>query len=128
MIEHRITGDCVGQVGINHGPSFPEWELGWLVCPEAEGQGYAHEAAAALRAWAKDERKLETLVSYIDPGNARSIRLAERLGATLDHQAERPDPGDLVYRHFGTAAGERGSTRQAAPRPVFRSLHDDRGV
>lgn len=103
MIEHGATGQCVGQVGISYGPLFPEWELGWLVYPEAEGQGYAHEAAAALRAWARDKRKLETLVSYIDPENARSIRLAERLGATLDHQAERPDPGDLVYRHYRLA-------------------------
>jgi hypothetical protein len=100
MIEHRDTGECLGQVGINHGPLFPEWELGWLVYPEAEGHGFAFEAATALRAWARETRKLETLVSYIDPANLRSIRLAERLGATLDPQAARPDPGDLVYRHF----------------------------
>ncbi|MCH2169093.1 MAG: GNAT family N-acetyltransferase, partial [Oceanicola sp.] len=44
---------------------------------------------------------IETLVSYVDPRNERSSRLAERLGATLDAEAPRPDPLDLVYRHYG---------------------------
>lgn len=30
MIELRLTGACIGQVGINDGPLFPEKELGWL--------------------------------------------------------------------------------------------------
>lgn len=99
-IELRKTGDCVGQVEVNQGPRFPESELGWQLAAGAEGHGYALEAAAALRDWAVRERKVTTLVSYIDPGNTRSIRLAERLGATLDHRAPKQDPGDLVYRHL----------------------------
>jgi RimJ/RimL family protein N-acetyltransferase len=101
MIEDRETGACLGQVGINSGPLFPENEVGWLVYLEAEGQNYAHEAASALLDWARGVRKLDTLVSYVDPDNARSCRLAERLGAVLDHQAARSDATDLVFRHFG---------------------------
>jgi RimJ/RimL family protein N-acetyltransferase len=101
MIEDRDNGDCLGQVGINAGPLFPEYEMGWLLYPEAEGKGFAYEAASALRTWGRDSRNLDTLVSYIDPRNERSARLAERLGATLDPQAQRPDPSDLVYRHYG---------------------------
>ena len=103
MIENTANGDCLGQVSISYGPLFPEWELGWFLFSEAEGQGFAYEAAIALRAWGKDVRRLETLVSYIDPDNTRSARLAERLGARLDASAKRPDPTDLVYRHFGQA-------------------------
>ncbi len=99
MIEKRRSGMCLGQVGINHGPLFPEHELGWLVYPHAEGKGYACEAATALRHWAFHDRKLETLVSYIDPSNIRSRSLAERLGAELDTKATGPEPTDLVYRH-----------------------------
>lgn len=51
MIEHRDSGGCLGLVGINHGPLFPERKLGWLVHPEAEGHGFAFEAATALRDW-----------------------------------------------------------------------------
>ncbi len=98
-IELRETQQCLGQIEINQGPRFPEPELGWQVTEEAEGHGYAYEAAVALRYWAFRERDLATLVSYIDPGNTRSIRLAERLGAELDPEAQAQDQGDLVYRH-----------------------------
>jgi hypothetical protein len=63
---------------------WSEPELGWQLQIEAEGKGYAFEAAIAMRDWAFQVRKLKTLVSYIGPDNARSIRLADRLGATLD--------------------------------------------
>ena len=99
MLEHRDTGQCLGQVGINHGPLFPEQELGWTVYRDAEGQGYAYEAAMALRDWAFNVRGLERLVSYIHPENTRSQKLAERMGATLDFSAPRQDPEDLVFRH-----------------------------
>ncbi len=99
MIEDRNTGSCLGQVGINHGPLFPEHELGWVVYANAEGKGYAYEAAKALRHWAFEIRGLKTLVSYIDAENSRSRRLAERLGAEVDAEAPRQDPTDLVYRH-----------------------------
>ena len=105
MIDDAASGQCLGQVGINQGPLFPEAELGWLLYPEAEGHGLAFEAALALRDWARDMRKLDTLVSYIDPENRRSVRLAERLGAQPDPQAARPDPEDLVYRHYRLATG-----------------------
>ncbi|WP_332701404.1 GNAT family N-acetyltransferase [Devosia sp.] len=89
MVDLRLTGECVGQVGINHGPLFPEKELGWLLFGGHEGQGYAGEAAGALRDWAFGERGLPTLVSYVDPNNVRSIALAERLGAVVDKHAPR---------------------------------------
>jgi RimJ/RimL family protein N-acetyltransferase len=101
-IDLRATAECVGQVGINHGPLFPEKELGWFVYEAHEGQGYATEAAAALRDWAAQALGLDRLVSYIDPANARSIAVAERLGAVRDLHAATQDPGDVVYRHRST--------------------------
>ena len=95
----RETGECLGQVEINQGPRFPEPELGWQLNATAEGKGFAFEAAKAMRDWALRDRKLPTLVSYIGQENARSIRVAERLGAYLDEDAFQQDPGDLVYRH-----------------------------
>lgn len=99
MIDVAATGECVGQVGINHGPLFPEKELGWLLYDGFEGQGYVTEAAAALRDWAFAVLSLPSLVSYFDPANTRSIAVAERLGAVRDDTAPRQDPEDVVYRH-----------------------------
>lgn len=94
------TGECVGQVGLNAPPEYPERELGWVLWEGFEGKGYAFEAASALRDWALRTFQWDTLVSYIDPDNSPSIRLAERLGAVLDKNAPTPN-GDacLVYRH-----------------------------
>ncbi len=101
-------GQFLGQVGINHPVHFPERELGWTLLSGAEGQGYAFEAASAALSWAWAQG-WETLVSYVDPANARSRALAERLGAVLDPEAARPEgesPEDtLVYRHFADTDG-----------------------
>ncbi|MFN4159132.1 MAG: GNAT family N-acetyltransferase [Gemmobacter sp.] len=91
-------GETMGQVGINHGPLFPEPELGWLLYAGHEGRGYATEAAGTLRDWAF-ARGLARLVSYVDHDNHASAAVAERLGARLDPEARAQDPGDLVYRH-----------------------------
>jgi len=93
-----FEGALIGQVGVSAGSLFPERELGWTVFAAHEGRGYMTEAAIALRKWTQanfDGR----LVSYIDPENARSIAVAERLGARLDPDAPVQDPGDLVYLH-----------------------------
>lgn len=88
------------------GPWFPEgWpehEIGWTVwAPEAEGKGYAYEAAKAARDYAFCDLGWDSAVSYIDPDNARSIALAERLGARRDDEAAYPgDEPCLVYRHL----------------------------
>lgn len=104
MMEDRANGHCLGQVGINAGPFFPEHEIGWLVFPQAEGLGYAFEAASALRDWARDVRRLPSLVSYIHMDNARSRTLARRLGAQHDPAATSPAQDTEVYRHFGQPA------------------------
>jgi RimJ/RimL family protein N-acetyltransferase len=87
-------------VGFEPGDRVPE--LGWLFLPEARGQGLATEAAAAARDWARAEAGLPALVSYIDPGNAASRRLALRLGARADGAIPDPVSGAEaeVWRHF----------------------------
>lgn len=100
MLELTATAQCVGQVGISHGPLFPEKELGWLLYDGHEGQGYASEAGAALLGWAFATLGLPTLVSYFDPANVRSMAVSRRLGGVPDPQAVRQDPGDAVYRYI----------------------------
>lgn len=86
-----LDGRAIGQVAVCGGPNFPEPELGWFLYDAAdEGQGYAAEAAAAMRDWALGPRGLQTIVAYVDPENALSIRLAERLGGQRDARAATP--------------------------------------
>jgi RimJ/RimL family protein N-acetyltransferase len=62
--------------------SHAQPELGWALIRAHWGQGYATEAAAAIRDWARESRSISELVSLISPDNVRSQRVAERLGAT----------------------------------------------
>ncbi|MEM1345285.1 MAG: GNAT family N-acetyltransferase [Pseudomonadota bacterium] len=91
----------LGTVGLHCPPNHPEPEIGWTLFAGAEGKGFAHEAAAGVLAWGWQHRIATSLVSYIAPANARSIALAERLGAHLDAVAPKPAhaPDVLVYRH-----------------------------
>lgn len=102
-IERLEDGRFVGQVALLKPDHFPELELGWMLTAEGEGHGYAFEAAQIVRDYAYAEMGRDTLVSYIDPNNTRSIALAERLGALRDDTAARPDGESLeetvVYRH-----------------------------
>lgn len=100
----EADGAMVGQVVLNDLPTFPEFELGWLVFEGHEGKGYLTEAARAFRDWVRAEIAPPSLVSYISPANARSLALAECLGATPDDAAPRPDADDVVMRHWGSAA------------------------
>ena len=107
MITRRDTGQTVGQVQLNAGPLYPENELGWLLYDGAEGNGFATEAAARLRDWAFGERGLATLVSYVDPRNVASARVAERLGGVPDPDAARMAGSldDIVFRHVPGRGG-----------------------
>jgi ribosomal-protein-alanine N-acetyltransferase len=93
-LERREDGRVVGRAGFllwdpeTWEVGGTETELGWLLAREYWGQGYATEAALALRDWAFEERRLARLISLIDPANVRSIRVAERLGERYERDVE----------------------------------------
>lgn len=65
--------------------------------PESQGKGFAKEATAAAIEWGCKKYPALPVVAIIDPINAASIRLAKKLGFTLD--AASGVPGDYdVYR------------------------------
>lgn len=94
----------LGMVGPWFPEGWPEREILWMLWdPAAEGQGYVTEAVRASLDHAFGPLGWDTAVSYIDPANAASIRMAERLGARLDAGAPTSrlaeSPVLHVYRH-----------------------------
>jgi RimJ/RimL family protein N-acetyltransferase len=75
---------------------FAQPELGWALASEHWGNGYATEAVCAVRDWAYAELRPARLVSAIAPANIRSLRLAERLGATPGETVNLFDGGPHV--------------------------------
>jgi RimJ/RimL family protein N-acetyltransferase len=99
VIEHKATGKGIGFCALWYPAEFPEIELGWGLAAAHQGNGLATEAAQRVRRYAFQELKLPTLVSYIRPDNLRSRRLAERLGAVIDHERDMDGWRAVVYRH-----------------------------
>ena len=93
MVE-RETGRWVGRVGPWQPEGWPRPEIGWGVAREYAGRGYAREAAVAAIDYAVDVLSWTDVAHHIDPENARSIRLAERLGATNRGPTQLPAPLD----------------------------------
>ncbi len=98
-LDDRATGAFVGEVGIYEFMGYPEPELGWFTVPEAEGKGYAAEAARAVMLWARQTLGWDRLINIIDPANDRSIALGLKLGGVIDPSIPGTDPGDVVIVH-----------------------------
>jgi RimJ/RimL family protein N-acetyltransferase len=80
-------GAFIGSCGVLHPADWPEAELAYALAQEFWGQGLAAEAVAAARDWAVARHGFSRLASFIVPGNSRSIRVAEKLGATREGMA-----------------------------------------
>jgi RimJ/RimL family protein N-acetyltransferase len=74
-----------------------ETEIGWLLAREHWGQGYATEAALALRDWAFEERGLTRIISLIDHANLASSRVAERIGERYERDVEVRGKSTRLY-------------------------------
>lgn len=61
-------------------------EIGWTYARAFWNQGYATEAAIACRDHAFGELGREKIISLIAPENLASIRVAEKIGETLERQ------------------------------------------
>lgn len=93
-LEPRAGGGLAGYAGLWYPEGWPAIEVGWTLARPFWGRGLATEAGRAALAYAREELGLETIVSLIHPDNARSQRVAQRLGLRpterrFDHRAHR---------------------------------------
>ena len=83
-LERMCDRAFIGSCGVNHPPDWPEAELAYALAQEHWGQGLAAEAVLAARHWAVASHGFSRLASFILPDNSRSIRVAQKLGATRE--------------------------------------------
>jgi RimJ/RimL family protein N-acetyltransferase len=79
-IEDAAGGRFLGRTGLKYWPQLGETELGWVLRPEARGEGFATEAAGAVLRWGFERFEPPYFTAMIRPGNVASIAVAERLG------------------------------------------------
>jgi RimJ/RimL family protein N-acetyltransferase len=93
----ELGGRLLGFAGVAYPEFVPELaarpELGWRLGRFAWGQGLATEAAGAARDDAFARLSMPELISIINPGNARSVRVATKLGMVREGTVFNPVGG-----------------------------------
>ena len=103
-VERKSDGRLVGQVGFadfqrNMKPDIAGLpEMGWIFDPVVHGQGIAGEAARAALAWIDEQVAPPQVPAIISIENAKSMRLAERLGFVREPDAVYRDELIALFR------------------------------
>ena len=90
LVFHKETGQLIGRAGfeqreLEDGAGL---EMGYIIAPEYQNQGYATEVCQALMQYAWENLEYEDVNCLIQKGNTASIHLAEKLGFTFQKETE----------------------------------------
>ena len=98
MLE-RDTGRMIGRAGLHPWPGWGELELGYALARDRWGSGLAREACVVWLDWAFAHLPVDHLIAVIQPANAASVTLAERLGFGFDRDDVTPSGVEVsIYR------------------------------
>ena len=108
-IVERSTNRVIGHLGFLDPEGGVGFELGWVLARSAWGRGFALEGTRAAVHHAFTALDRDHIACVIRPENARSIHLAERLGAAPEREIEESGRRLIVYgiRRSETVADER---------------------
>ncbi|MBW3618503.1 MAG: GNAT family N-acetyltransferase, partial [Proteobacteria bacterium] len=103
------TGCFVGETGHARfgrglGEMFDEWpKASWTIVAALRNRGLAYEAALSAHPWLEARRSETRTVCLVEPGNAASVRVAQKLGYQPFATA--------TYRNLSLVQMERSPTR-----------------
>lgn len=92
VVFDKATGSMIGRAGLENrdvpvgtddeGQTVYESqiELGYVITPAFQRQGYASEVCLAILKYAKEELEIHSVNAFVHPENIASIRLAEKIG------------------------------------------------
>ncbi len=103
-IVERASGELIGHMGFLNPEGGRGFEMGWALARGAWGRGYALEGTRAAVDHAFSALGQDHIACVIREENARSLRLAEKLGARFEEEFAERGARLLVY----------GITRQGA--------------
>lgn len=96
-LEQKETGTFLGLAGFAEPEGWPGCELAWTLARRWWGHGYATEGARAALDYAFTVIKKDRVISLIHPENRASIRVAERLGQSLQGRIDHFGREMLCY-------------------------------
>jgi RimJ/RimL family protein N-acetyltransferase len=97
-VVEKATGELIGCVGFYHPPRpWPGIDLGWVLHHSRWGRGLATEAARAALDWLWEHTSVDRVISLIAPDDARSIRIATKIGEHFERADADPVHGEPVH-------------------------------
>jgi len=110
VIEARDSGAFLGEAGLLSAQrGLPELEgvpeVGWVLGPQAWGRGIATEAMQAILDWSDAHVAAPSTRCIIDPDNAASIKVAEKLGFAMLTDTELGGKPTRVFDRPKATAG-----------------------
>jgi RimJ/RimL family protein N-acetyltransferase len=99
LVALKESGASIGMCGLIKRETLDDVDLGYAFLPAYFGQGYGHEAAAAVLAHARGALGMARLVAITSPGNVASNALLTKIGLRFEQLVFlRPDdPGTRLY-------------------------------
>ncbi|GAB4034789.1 GNAT family N-acetyltransferase [Spirosoma gilvum] len=80
LVRLKEVDQPIGMCGLFKRDTLEDMDIGFAYLPDHIGKGYGLEAATAVMTFARDVLKASRIVGVVDPKNANSIRLLEKLG------------------------------------------------
>ncbi|WP_460201359.1 GNAT family N-acetyltransferase [Scytonema sp. NUACC21] len=96
-VEERRSGEMIGRIGCWQPEGWPGFEIGWTLRRQYWGYGFATEGAMAAIDYAFNVLQQSHVISSIRPQNTASIRVAQKLGETLEGTAELFGSEAVIY-------------------------------
>ncbi|MCY7295693.1 GNAT family N-acetyltransferase [Alteromonas sp. a30] len=100
VVEEKSSGEKVGLAGILKRDFLDYPDLGYAFAKAGRGKGYALEATQALMQTAKQQNVADKIVAIVDPANASSIALLEKLEFRYENEEVKGIEGPVhLYLH-----------------------------
>ncbi len=91
IVVDKETETIIGRAGFDMREGNENPELGFVICTQYQGRGYAAEVCEALLNYGKEELGFEAVTARVERGNIKSLQLLCKLGFGAQNIDEKKD-------------------------------------